>query len=332
MICSAKEDIMSRCIGCGAILQNEYFNKEGYTKNLENKFCERCFRIKHYNEYQNISKTNEDFTNIFKKIEQSKDLVLLLVDILNIDSLKKIKLSNDIILVITKKDIWPRGLNDKHLLDIKTDLNIVDKIFISSLKNYNMDELLSKINKYKKSKNVYVVGFTNAGKSTMINKILKNYSLNEANLTVSALPSTTLNFLKVEIDETLTIIDTPGLIEEGNICNIIDKNILKKIIPTKEINPKIYQIKTRQSIIVEDVFRIDSEKNNLTFVMSNELSFDRIYKENEKLTNYPKITLDVPENSDIVILGLGFIKVKYSEKVDMYIDSKIKVYLRKSII
>jgi len=332
MTYSAKEDIMNRCIGCGAILQNEKNDKEGYTKNLENNLCERCFRIKHYNEYQNISKTNEDFTNIFKEIEKTGDLVLLLVDILNIDSLSKIKLSNDVILVITKIDVWPRAFNPKKLLDLKINLNIIDKIFISSFKNYNMDELLSKIKKHKKTKNVYVMGFTNAGKSTMINKILKNYSLNESNLTVSALPSTTLDFLKVEIDEQLTLIDTPGLIEDGNICNVVEASLLKKIIPTKEINPKIYQVKTKQSIIVDNIFRLDVEQNNLTFVMSNNLSFDRIYKENDKLTNYKKIELDVPANSDIVILGLGFVKVRDSEKIVMYIDEKIKVYIRKSVI
>jgi len=332
MTYSAKEDIMNRCIGCGAILQNEKNDKEEYTKNLENNLCERCFRIKHYNEYQNISKTNEDFTNIFKEIEKTGDLVLLLVDILNIDSLSKIKLSNDVILVITKIDVWPRAFNPKKLLDLKINLNIIDKIFISSFKNYNMDELLSKIKKHKKTKNVYVMGFTNAGKSTMINKILKNYSLNESNLTVSALPSTTLDFLKVEIDEQLTLIDTPGLIEDGNICNVVEASLLKKIIPTKEINPKIYQVKTKQSIIVDNIFRLDVEQNNLTFVMSNNLSFDRIYKENDKLTNYKKIELDVPANSDIVILGLGFVKVRDSEKIVMYIDEKIKVYIRKSVI
>ena len=57
-------------------------------------------------------------------------------------------------------------------------LNIKEKIVISSNKNYNFDALYELINKYKKSENVYVVGYTNAGKSTMINKIIYNYSDN----------------------------------------------------------------------------------------------------------------------------------------------------------
>jgi len=41
---------MSKCAGCGILLQNDDALKEGYTKNLDNKFCERCFRIKNYKE------------------------------------------------------------------------------------------------------------------------------------------------------------------------------------------------------------------------------------------------------------------------------------------
>ncbi len=323
---------MSKCAGCGILLQNDDALKEGYTKNLDNKFCERCFRIKNYNEYQIVDKTNDDFTNVFKEIEKSRNLVLLLVDILDLDSIKDLELTNDVVLVITKSDVWPTGISDKNILNIKTKLNVVDKIVISSLKNYNLDELLSKIKKHQKSKNVYVVGFTNAGKSTMINKFLKNYSEKDDNLTVSAMPSTTLDMLKIPIDNDLTIIDTPGLIEEGSIYNIASSEMLKKIIPASRINPKIYQVKVWQSIVVSDIFRIDAADNNLLFVMSNALTYDRFYKKTDRLENLNKITLNVKENSDIVITGLGFIKVKKAEVIDIYIDKRISVYTRKSLI
>ena len=49
------EDIMSfKCFGCGIDLQNENKNLLGYTNNIESKFCERCFRIKNYNDYQKV--------------------------------------------------------------------------------------------------------------------------------------------------------------------------------------------------------------------------------------------------------------------------------------
>ena len=40
------------CEGCGVLLQDENILQEGYTTNLENDLCQRCFRMKNYGEYQ----------------------------------------------------------------------------------------------------------------------------------------------------------------------------------------------------------------------------------------------------------------------------------------
>ena len=108
---------------------------------------------------------------------------------------------------------------------------------------------------------------------------------------------------------------------------------LKRIIPNNEIKPKTYQIKTKQSIIVEDLIRLDViENNSLTFYMSNNLEFLRIYKENDKLNNLKKHILNVDDNNDIVINGLGFIKVVKKAKIIVYTLDNVDVYARKSLI
>ena len=45
---------MSKCHGCGIILQNENREELGFTPNLESELCERCFRIRNYNDYLEI--------------------------------------------------------------------------------------------------------------------------------------------------------------------------------------------------------------------------------------------------------------------------------------
>ena len=50
---------MNKCHGCGIVLQNEDINKLGFTKNINSDLCERCFRIKHYNDYKRVIKDNE---------------------------------------------------------------------------------------------------------------------------------------------------------------------------------------------------------------------------------------------------------------------------------
>ncbi|MDH5042638.1 ribosome biogenesis GTPase YqeH, partial [Enterococcus faecalis] len=54
-----------KCIGCGAELQSDDQNKPGYVPasslKKEDVICKRCFRLKHYNEIQDVNMTSDDF-------------------------------------------------------------------------------------------------------------------------------------------------------------------------------------------------------------------------------------------------------------------------------
>lgn len=329
---------MNRCVGCGSLLQSNDKEKEGYTQNISNTLCERCFRIRHYNDYKLISKDNNDFISILKNINKTNSLVVLVVDLFNIPkNLSEIKeyINNDILLVLTKRDILPLSVYDVNLINYfkKYDLNIVDTVIISSCKNYHFDELLIKIRKYQKDNNVYIVGFTNAGKSTMINKILYNYTDQKTIITTSMLPSTTIDSIKIKIDSNLTLIDTPGLLDDGNIIDNVDVKTMKKIVPVKEIKPKTYQIKSKQTLLVDDLLRLDLEhKNSVTFYLANTLKITRLYKETDKLDNLVRHEIDVCAFNDIVIAGLGFIKFVEADHVVLYTLDNVDVYVRMSLI
>ena len=307
---------MNKCQGCGVL--------------CENTLCERCFRIKHYNDYKVITKTNNDFIPILENISKSNDLVLLVVDLFNIGDLSLIRkyLKNDILLVLTKRDLLPKSVSFDKLFDYDDGIDYIDKIIISSNKNYNFDELLDKINKYKKSNNVYIVGFTNAGKSTMINKLIYNYSDNKTEITTSPPPSTTLNTIEINLGD-LTLIDTPGLLSEGDIANYVSGEELKKIIPKKEIKPITYQIKGFQTIVVDDYLLIEANDIDLTFYVSNNLKIERYYKKIN--TNLKKHVIEVNHN-DIVVKGLCFIKTNKKSTLNVYTLDKVSVFTRRSII
>lgn len=307
---------MNKCQGCGVL--------------CENTLCERCFRIKHYNDYKVITKTNNDFIPILENISKSNDLVLLVVDLFNIGDLSLIRkyLKNDILLVLTKRDLLPKSVSFDKLFDYDYGIDYIDKIIISSNKNYNFDELLDKINKYKKSNNVYIVGFTNAGKSTMINKLIYNYSDSKTEITTSPLPSTTLNTIEINLGD-LTLIDTPGLLSEGDIANYVSGEELKKIIPKKEIKPITYQIKGFQTIVVDDYLLIEANDIDLTFYVSNNLKIERYYKKIN--TNLKKHVIEVNHN-DIVVKGLCFIKTNKKSTLNVYTLDKVFVFTRRSII
>ena len=330
--------MIKKCLGCGAVMQSDNKDLEGYvpSEKLETStICERCFRIKNYGDYKNIVKDNNSFINILKNINNT-DLVILVMDLFNLPediSIIKDNISNPILLVLTKRDILPKDVYDIKLLDYvsKYKLNILDKIIVSSNKNYNFDSLLEKINTLKTSNNVYVVGYTNAGKSTLINKIIYNYSDNKPAITTSMLPSTTLNSIEIKFDDDMTFIDTPGLLNEGSMENIVSVDTLKKIVPSKEIKPITYQVKTDTSIVVEDIFKLSLKDNNITIFMSNDLNIDRYYK-NKEVPNLIDNEIFIKKGEDLVISGLGFIKFTKDEKVSYSTIKGVNVYTRKSLI
>lgn len=325
---------MSKCIGCGIELQNNDKTKLGYTTNIEKSLCERCFRIENYGEYKKVTKDNNEYINILKEINKTKDLVVLVLDIFNLtENINVIKenINNDILLVITKRDILPKSVHDEKLIEYIKNYNIKikDQVVISSYKNYNFDELYEKINNYKKSKNVYVIGFTNAGKSTMINKLIYNYSDNDTKITTSIMPSTTLNPIEINLNENLTIIDTPGLLCEKSFYDILEGKDLKKIIPKKEIKPISYQIKDKQYIVIDKYAIIEAENINMVLFMSNSLNIKRFYKKPETKLKERNIKID---NNDLVINGLGFIKCIGKTNIKIYTYDEISVTTRKNLI
>ncbi len=328
------------CEGCGIKLQDENVSNEGYTMSLDNNLCQRCFRIKNYGDYQVVTKSNEEYLEILKSVGKTKDLVLYIADLLNLEEdITKIReiIPNKMILVLNKKDVFPKSVKDEKIINYfeKMDNPFEKVIVISSEKNYNIDYLLKQIKLYQTTNNVYVVGHTNAGKSTLINKLIKNYSSNQKELTISPLPSTTLNTVKIEINDYLTLIDTPGLLDSGSITNYLDKDMFKKISSKKEIKPRTFQVKKNQSIIIEGILRLDyvsSSRNSFTFYVSDSLKVKRCSFKKDTLRNLNKRSLEVGYNNDLCINGLGFIKMTSKGNVDLYIDSKVTTYIRNNLI
>ncbi len=337
MIYLREEDTMNSCHGCGAILQTDEKEKEGYTTSLENRFCERCFRIKNYNEYQKSTKGKEVFLENLKTIEPSH-LMVLVVDLFQIPkNLEEITtlFSNPILLVLTKRDLLPVSLYEEKLKNyfLEESKQIVDTVIISSSRNYHFDELMEKIRKYQTSKEVYVIGYTNAGKSSMINRILLDYTQKIPEITTSMLPRTTLENLEIEIDSHFTLIDTPGLLDEKSLLVHLEEKDLKKVMPKKMIRPLSYQVKEPQWIYLDRYGVVECpEENDLIFYFSNTLEMTRYRKNKEIPKDFVKHSFSMQGREDVVIDGLGFIKVMRPGNLIIYTYPEVDVYVRKSLI
>ena len=324
--------MIKKCLGCGVILQNSNMTKEGYISDLEKDICERCFKLKYYGQYQEVNLNNETYKQILLEIPKDA-LVVYLTSLLNIN-LDYIKEFKNVIIVLTKKDLLPKSVKDYKLVNYISKMtdNCLDIEIISSIKNYNLDNLLSKIKKYSNNKEVYFVGLTNSGKSTLINKLIKNYSEKDIEVTTSMYPSTTLNTIEINLDN-LKIIDTPGLLSNGSVLNSLSLKEIKKITPKKEIKPRSYQLKGSGSLVIEDYIRIDYfTDNNLTIYLANNLNITKMTHDNPRLKDTNKHNFTLSKDKDIVVEDLCFIKFTKECKIDIYTPLKVNIYDRDNLI
>ena len=311
-----------KCMGCGNILKDD---------ELEHNICNRCFRLKHYGEYHVTNKDNDDYLKIINNID-SNDLVIYVTSLLNLTIMDLSKFKN-VIVVLTKRDILPKSVKDNKIIDyVKKHYNFKNIEVISSIKNYNLDNLISKIEKYNKKK-VYLIGNTNSGKSTLLNKLIENYSESDIDITTSMYPSTTLDTIEVKIND-IEFIDTPGIIDNGSVINYIDYKMLKKITPKKEVKPRTYQIKGKGSLVIEDLVRIDYETNDnsMTIYIANSVNILRVGEANPRLKDLPKREFNLENDKDIIITDLCFIKFVKGLKVKIYANNNINVYERDNLI
>lgn len=327
------------CIGCGSKLQTLDKNKEGYInpKVYEKAtLCERCFKIKYYGEAY-VTDNPKDKTSLIKMINDSKKSVVYLVDTLTIskETLSVIdSLSNKVYLVLTKRDLLPKSVKNSKLKEYISNLTLIKDVFvISALKNNGVTELYNELIK-NNEKSVYVIGYTSSGKSTFINKLL---TLNgkSGNITTSSLPNTTLECINIKLNDKLTLIDTPGFVSENSSYNFIDVDIYKKLLPKSVIKPKVYTIKKDFMIILGDILRIENNSNedvNLVFYFKNEIRLNKMRSIRNKLLK-DKDKLDVKvSDKDIVLEGLGYIKVVGYANLTMYTLNKKMISVRNKMI
>ena len=327
------------CIGCGSKFQTLDKNKEGYInpKVYEKAtLCERCFKIKYYGEAY-VTDNPKDKTSLIKMINDSKKSVVYLVDTLTIskETLSVIdSLYNKVYLVLTKRDLLPKSVKNSKLKEYISNLTLIKDVFvISALKNNGVTELYNELIK-NNEKSVYVIGYTSSGKSTFINKLLM-LNGKSGNITTSSLPNTTLECINIKLNDKLTLIDTPGFVSENSSYNFIDVDIYKKLLPKSVIKPKVYTIKKDFMIILGDILRIENNSNedvNLVFYFKNEIKLNKMRSIRNKLLK-DKDKLDVKvSDKDIILEGIGYIKVVGYANLTMYTLNKKMISVRNKMI
>lgn len=107
------------CIGCGISVQTEDPAGLGYAPasalEKEEIVCQRCFRLKNYNEVQDVSLTDDDFLKILNTLGQTDSLIVKIVDIFDFNGswlpgLHRFVGKNPVLLIGNKVDLLPKSV------------------------------------------------------------------------------------------------------------------------------------------------------------------------------------------------------------------------------
>ncbi|MDO4197357.1 MAG: 50S ribosome-binding GTPase [Erysipelotrichaceae bacterium] len=341
---------MTKCKGCGAELQCEDKNSIGYVVNNEQAYCQRCFRLSHYGDtksmYSNFV-TNEKILDIYKKY--SNELFVVIIDILDAlvieqDDLLELFKDYSTMLVVNKTDLMPVNMTDDKISSIfsrklfelnrkypKTRCAILTNKFEGAF-NEQFFEVLDDLGVNR----VVFAGRANAGKSSLINKLIKSDYL-----TTSMYPGTTLSDVEIDFGKYI-FIDTPGLVDVNNYSTHLnnDKYKLSKI--DKTIKPQVFQFVDRQSYFYQGLLRVDvipKEKSSIIFYINNNQEIHRTKSENADdyyQKHYSEFDLKVKPLSEkeysidgeqlFVIKGLGLFKINGKCDIVVHSLSDVSVY------
>ena len=363
------------CIGCGAAIQTTDKEQAGFTpssaleKGLETGqvYCQRCFRLRHYNEISDVNISDDDFIKLLHEVGESDALVVNVIDIFDfngsvIPGLSRFVSGNDVLLVGNKKDILPKSVKDGKVTQWLTErahevgLRPVDVVLTSAQNKQAIKELMEKIESHRKGRDVYVVGVTNVGKSTLINAIIQEITGDKDIITTSRFPGTTLDKIEIPLDDGSYLFDTPGIIHRHQMAHYLTAKNLKYISPKKEIKPKTYQLNPEQTLFLAGLGRFDfisGERQGFTAFFENTMDLhrtklagaDEFYQKHagtllvppssQELADFPKLVrheFSIKEKTDIVFSGLGWIRVNEKAKIAAWAPKGVDVVIRKAII
>ncbi len=346
------------CRGCGVRLQYTDRTLPGYTPKEGSAYCQRCFRLIHYDDLTVSMREGIDPETVLKGIEELDAVIVWVVDLFDFETgmipgFGKRLTGRDIILVCTKRDLLPADMNDERTARFvfarlkEYGVKVKRLIFSGRGDREAFGEVKNAVREIAGERKAAVIGRANAGKSTLLNGLLGSDVL-----TSSRYPGTTLEFNELEIDG-MKWIDTPGIETPGSLAMYVEEKDLKDILPARAVKPVIFQLHNDQCFSIGGLAQVyfhDCDGATAVFYLSDRLSIHRTKAENgDKVwekhlgedfvpvpvrQDYVKRTARKHETKeDIVIDGLGWVCMSgHVGSVTVRVPRGVDVTFRKAML
>ena len=259
-----------RCQGCGAILQSDSKKLPGFISKsiIENgvpkiPYCNACYeKMLALNSSSLNNSIDKDAIKILKDAVATDALIIWVIDLfsfngtLNQDVVKKVKKLN-VISLATKKDLLQPVAEDESLsrfIDERFSEYGINPIYIQLVgKDDSIDTkgIMKKINELRKGHDVYIIGNSNSGKSTFVNRVLQNFeNKSKWPIKTEKYRDTNADVLEIPLSNSSFLYELPDFSNENSVYDRVEKEVQKIIFPKDGVEMRRYIVGEGTSIVV----------------------------------------------------------------------------------
>ena len=251
-----KQSRVLRCYHCGAILQCENENEKGYiipeslhrATPIQIIYCDRCFEtMKAFNNSELEQKVDQEVLKILDDAFATDALIIWVVDLfsfngtLNSEIAKKVKKLN-VIVIGNKRDLFPLNVKDESLVEY---LNATFNAYgikpksvrlLGATNKIDSKELIDSMNTARKGHDVYMIGNSTSGKTSIINRAMKGFE-NKTTRQIKTItyPGTNVNVLEIPLSRSSFFYELPGISQTTSATGKLEKDVVRQIVPKKAV-------------------------------------------------------------------------------------------------
>lgn len=281
----AKISQIRRCYSCGAVLQSEDPTKEGYVKKetLENAsqnflFCDHCFELERYKNKSNDPEVSEDYLKFIMDAKRKNALIVYVVNLFSFEASFSLQINAilqgmDILVVGNKFDLLPASCTEEDTREYVAHrfrasgikLTRDDVILGSATTDENAKNILSRIYELRNGRDVYVIGSSLSGKTTLVQSFLRVYSnMSKGTISTHLYPKTKLSVMEIPLSRTASLYDAPGISINNSILFNLDRATLKQIYLTKAVESRKVSLEEGQVLCLGGIGYIQLIKGKKT--------------------------------------------------------------------
>ena len=272
-----------KCRGCGITLQNTDSQALGYVVSMDMDYCQRCFRMTHYDAHM-VKDFIPDNETILNDLSQLSGQFIWVIDIFDLETSLRSSLTtfyrdHECMIILNKCDLLPENINLEKLADyVRMRINefgLRCRAVITRGINADFTETFDRF--IDVNQPVIMTGVANVGKSTIINELLA-----ENVVTTNPYPATTMRINEIKSGK-YHIFDSAGLWINESMQACLNVRDLKRVVPEKTVRPTVYQLTGEQSLSLSGLARVEmSSENSFSAVtyLSNQLKVHRGKTEN----------------------------------------------------